>query len=354
MTQHTAEDEAHHPSIVGNTFMRQYYQFLAKEPQSLHRFYKDESRWCHGVGSRMEESISGQRSINEAIVRQGYEGARVDLDIGSIDCQGSLNGGVFVLVTGVMTLVGSPVPKPFVQTFFLAVQPKGYFVLNDCLRFLELPGVVQAPSVTPKAAPMKEAAQPKKTAKQAAIGTPVRAESPAAQTAKVKPQASPAPVPVVKPVPASPAAKQPTAAPPSSPVKTKTPVQSPVKAKVVTPVKMVESPAPAAPAAVASPKPKASPVKVTPAASPAVATPPAATEPAAPKTWAALFQANQAASALAAAVGAPIAPASTGAKAPAPKQSVPAPASPAPAAAPTTETPAPKEKEKTRYFRCAV
>lgn len=352
MTQHTAEDEAHHPSIVGNTFMRQYYQFLAKEPQSLHRFYKDESRWCHGVGSHMEESISGQRSINEAIMRQGYAGARVDLDIGSIDCQGSLHGGVFVLVTGVMTLVGSPVPKPFVQTFFLAVQPKGYFVLNDCLRFLELPGVGQAPAVTPKAVPVKEPAQPKKTTKQAAIGTPVRAESPAAQAAKVKPQASPAPVPVVKPVPASPAAKQATPAPPSSPVKTKTPVQSPVKAKIATPVKKVETPAPAA---VASPKPKASPVKASPA-SPAVATPPASVEPAAPKTWAALFQANQAASALAATVSAPVAPASTGAKAAAPKQSAPAPASPAPAAAaPSTETTsAPKEKEKTRYFRYAV
>ncbi|CAI5741072.1 unnamed protein product [Peronospora destructor] len=126
------------PSIVGNTFMRQYYHFLAKEPQSLHRFYKAESRWCHGVGSHMEEPVAGQRAINDQILKRGYAGARVDLDAGSIDCQNSLGGGVFVLVTGVMTLRHSPKPKPFVQTFFLAVQPKGYFVLNDCLRFLAL------------------------------------------------------------------------------------------------------------------------------------------------------------------------------------------------------------------------
>ncbi|RLN50353.1 hypothetical protein BBJ28_00022907, partial [Nothophytophthora sp. Chile5] len=66
------EDEAPAPSTVGNTFMRQYYHFLAKEPQSLHRFYKDESRWCHGVGSHMEEPIAGQRAINEQILRRGY------------------------------------------------------------------------------------------------------------------------------------------------------------------------------------------------------------------------------------------------------------------------------------------
>ncbi|CAH0479755.1 unnamed protein product [Peronospora belbahrii] len=126
------------PSIVGNTFMRQYYHFLAKEPQSLHRFYKAESRWCHGFGSHMEEPIAGQRAINDQILKRGYAGARVDLDAGSIDCQNSLGDGVLVLVTGVMTLRSSPEPKPFVQTFFLAVQPKGYFVLNDCLRFLEL------------------------------------------------------------------------------------------------------------------------------------------------------------------------------------------------------------------------
>uniref|UniRef100_M4BI34 NTF2 domain-containing protein n=1 Tax=Hyaloperonospora arabidopsidis (strain Emoy2) TaxID=559515 RepID=M4BI34_HYAAE len=128
------------PRTVGNTFMRQYYHFLAKEPQSLHRFYKTESRWCHGFGSHMEEPIAGQRAINDEILKRSYAGARVELDAGSIDCQPSLGGGVLVLVTGVMTLRSEePKPKPFVQTFFLAVQPKGFFVLNDCLRFLELP-----------------------------------------------------------------------------------------------------------------------------------------------------------------------------------------------------------------------
>ncbi|TDH65462.1 hypothetical protein CCR75_006757 [Bremia lactucae] len=136
-----ADEKAPSPSTVGNTFMRQYYHFLAKEPQSLHRFYKAESRWCHGVGSHMEEPIAGQRAINDQILKRGYAGARVDLDAGSIDCQNSQGDGVLVLVTGVMTLRESPTPKPFVQTFFLAVQPKGYFVLNDCLRFLEFPGV---------------------------------------------------------------------------------------------------------------------------------------------------------------------------------------------------------------------
>uniref|UniRef100_A0AAV1T9W8 Ras GTPase-activating protein-binding protein n=1 Tax=Peronospora matthiolae TaxID=2874970 RepID=A0AAV1T9W8_9STRA len=142
MSEPAARPDEPSPRTVGNTFMRQYYHFLAKEPQSLHRFYKTESRWCHGVGSHMEEPIAGQRAINDEILKRGYAGARVELDAGSIDCQQSLGGGVLVLVTGVMTLQsGEPAPKPFVQTFFLAVQPKGFFVLNDCLRFLELPRV---------------------------------------------------------------------------------------------------------------------------------------------------------------------------------------------------------------------
>ncbi len=41
------------------------------------------------------------------------------------------------MVTGVIQLKNGP-PTHFVQTFFLAVQPNGYFILNDVLRFLEI------------------------------------------------------------------------------------------------------------------------------------------------------------------------------------------------------------------------
>ena len=47
--------------------------------------------------------------------------------------QYSLNGGVVAQVTGIMQRPGAA-KRPFVQTFFLAVQEKGYYVLNDIFR----------------------------------------------------------------------------------------------------------------------------------------------------------------------------------------------------------------------------
>lgn len=57
-------------------------------------------------------------------------------EIETADAQESYERGVIVLVTGCLT--GSDnVGKRFSQTFFLAPQDKGYFVLNDVFRFLE-------------------------------------------------------------------------------------------------------------------------------------------------------------------------------------------------------------------------
>lgn len=56
--------------------------------------------------------------------------------IKTVDSQDSLGGGVLVLVTGSLStkLNGR---RDFVQSFFLAPQEKGYFVLNDIFRYLD-------------------------------------------------------------------------------------------------------------------------------------------------------------------------------------------------------------------------
>lgn len=57
-------------------------------------------------------------------------------EIKTVDAQDSLNGGVIVLVTGYLT--GKDlVKKDFTQSFFLAPQDKGYFVLNDIFRYVD-------------------------------------------------------------------------------------------------------------------------------------------------------------------------------------------------------------------------
>ncbi|KAG2916233.1 hypothetical protein PC115_g11106 [Phytophthora cactorum] len=347
------EDEtAPSPSTVGNTFMRQYYHFLVKEPQSLHRFYKAESRWCHGVGSHMEEPIAGQRSINDQILKRGYAGARVDLDAGSIDCQNSQGGGVLVLVTGVMTLRGDPTPKPFVQTFFLAVQPKGYFVLNDCLRFLELPGaspIEVAPEVKDKEngkpetpmSPVKEEtpvpASPKKAA------SPVKTVK--TTTTKVVKEAAPvSPVKATATVASSPVKKTTTTTTTTTTtkeveapaVKTPSPVKSPVKSPEKSPKKQDKTPTPAA-----SPAPAP--------ADPVVAAP---AEPEKPKTWAALFSGPKTASITPSApISAPVKPSTPkAAPAPAPASITPATNAPAPEKSPKNKAGNGKEKEHKRLY----
>lgn len=70
-------------------------------------------------------------------------------EIKSIDSQDSLNLGVLVMVTG--TLWTKTSKRDFVQTFFLAPQEKGYYVLNDISRYLEEEPLFDHPPPPPPA-----------------------------------------------------------------------------------------------------------------------------------------------------------------------------------------------------------
>lgn len=52
----------------------------------------------------------------------------------TVDAQESTDGGVFVLVTGFITRENG-YKINFSQSFFLATQENGYFVLNDIFRY---------------------------------------------------------------------------------------------------------------------------------------------------------------------------------------------------------------------------
>jgi hypothetical protein len=73
---------------------------------------------------------SETQAINEKILSMDVERA----EIKAVDAQESLGGGVTVLVMGHLTR-RTGVSREFVQSFFLAPQEKGYFVLNDILRY---------------------------------------------------------------------------------------------------------------------------------------------------------------------------------------------------------------------------
>jgi Nuclear transport factor 2 (NTF2) domain len=55
--------------------------------------------------------------------------------ISNVDCQASMAGGVIIQILG--ELISEQQCFKFSQTFFLAQQPEGYYVLNDIFRFLK-------------------------------------------------------------------------------------------------------------------------------------------------------------------------------------------------------------------------
>ena len=59
----------------------------------------------------------------------------------------SWNGGVLVMVSGSVQMKNFNQMRKFVQTFFLAPQEKGYFVLNDIFHFVDEEPVHHYPAV---------------------------------------------------------------------------------------------------------------------------------------------------------------------------------------------------------------
>lgn len=59
----------------------------------------------------------------------------------------SWNGGVLVMVSGSVQAKDFNGRRKFVETFFLAPQEKGYFVLNDVFHFIEEEPIHHHPGV---------------------------------------------------------------------------------------------------------------------------------------------------------------------------------------------------------------
>ncbi|KAL6294856.1 hypothetical protein ACE6H2_002998 [Prunus campanulata] len=135
------ENQSAHPhtlETVGHAFVKQYYDLFCK-PEYLHKFYQESS-----VLSRPEpdgkalKTVTTVQDINSMILSLDYNNYHVQ--ILSADYQFSLNGGVIILVTGHLTGKDN-VQRKFTQTFFLAPQDTGFFVLNDIFKYVD--GVVE-------------------------------------------------------------------------------------------------------------------------------------------------------------------------------------------------------------------
>ncbi|KAI8052379.1 hypothetical protein BDF22DRAFT_655903 [Syncephalis plumigaleata] len=119
---------------IGWMFVQQYYTFLNKEPGRLHCFYTKKSKMVHGNEGETVNTLQGQKEIHDKITELGFDDCHVL--VSNVDSMASLDGGIIIQVLGEMCNRGGASQK-FAQTFFLAEQPNGYYVLNDIFRFLK-------------------------------------------------------------------------------------------------------------------------------------------------------------------------------------------------------------------------
>ncbi|KAG8387267.1 hypothetical protein BUALT_Bualt02G0003600 [Buddleja alternifolia] len=120
---------------VGNAFVQQYYHILHHSPGLVYRFYQDISKLGRPEEDGSMSITTTMQAINEKIVSLNYGDFRAEIK--SVDTQESFSGGFHVLVTGYLTGKENTV-RNFAQSFFLAPQDRGYFVLNDMFRYLNV------------------------------------------------------------------------------------------------------------------------------------------------------------------------------------------------------------------------
>ncbi|KAL2321497.1 hypothetical protein Fmac_025876 [Flemingia macrophylla] len=120
--------------VVGNAFVEQYYHILHQSPNLVHRFYQDSSFLSRSDNNGVMTTVTTTKAINEKIISLNYEDYTAEIK--TADAQESYEKGVIVLVTGCLTGKDN-VRRRFSQTFFLAPQDKGYYVLNDVFRYIE-------------------------------------------------------------------------------------------------------------------------------------------------------------------------------------------------------------------------
>ncbi|GFZ20189.1 nuclear transport factor 2 (NTF2) family protein with RNA binding (RRM-RBD-RNP motifs) domain-containing protein [Actinidia rufa] len=117
---------------VGSYFVGQYYQVLRTQPDFAHQFYTDASTMLR-VDGDSSESASATLQIHTLIMSLNFTG----IEVKTINSLESWSGGVLVVVSGSVRAKDFSGRRKFVQTFMLAPQEKGYFVLNDIFHFID-------------------------------------------------------------------------------------------------------------------------------------------------------------------------------------------------------------------------
>ncbi|KAG8373207.1 hypothetical protein BUALT_Bualt12G0147000 [Buddleja alternifolia] len=131
----------HYPYFkVGTYFVGQYYQMLQNQPDFVHQFYSDASTMLR-IDGNTRETATAMLQIHQLTMSLNYTG----IEIKTAHSLESWNAGVLVMVSGSVNVKDFNGRKKFVETFFLAPQEKGYFVLNDIFHYVDEEQILQHP-----------------------------------------------------------------------------------------------------------------------------------------------------------------------------------------------------------------
>ncbi|KAH6624606.1 hypothetical protein B0J18DRAFT_465810 [Chaetomium sp. MPI-SDFR-AT-0129] len=172
---------------VGWYFVEQYYTTMSRSPDRLHLYYGKKAQFVCGREAEVVNVSFGRQSIQERIKGMNFQDCKVR--ISNVDTQGS-EENILITVIGEMANQDGE-PKKFVQTFVLAQQPSGYFVLNDMLRFLneDVEEDVEAGTAEESSAPVEMPAAPEPESKAEVVAAEKAAEE-AAEKAAGEPEAA--------------------------------------------------------------------------------------------------------------------------------------------------------------------
>jgi len=117
---------------VGEKFLVQYYKCASEENANLHKFYK-----TNAVCSCDTVTVSGSNKTADKL--KLFSGANFDLESPGATCtfQPTAEGGVLIMVSGLVVLRNQQGANRFVQTFLLArKEQRHFFIANDMFRLL--------------------------------------------------------------------------------------------------------------------------------------------------------------------------------------------------------------------------
>jgi len=83
MSNNTNKENTTQPKLsavqIASSFVTQYYTTLAKEPEILYKFYKEESHFAHGFGETLEP-VQGIKNIQEKIKTLDFQECKAKIE----------------------------------------------------------------------------------------------------------------------------------------------------------------------------------------------------------------------------------------------------------------------------------